>query len=130
MRTLHLFDIRSQLALVSQPRCIQKVSNHLDEDYIHRNEVEHDAGEHQNAILRDRPALHTLKHPVLQDFISGHNGQYTFAWNKAVYLHPSTVKTSPVLEISALIIAEEAAIEQTHEAHQSEVPCQCVARGN
>eukprot|EP00966_Prymnesium_polylepis_P138911 3210057-Prymnesium_polylepis.2 len=37
--TLHLRDIRGQLALISELRRLQMVSNHVDDDNIHRNQV-------------------------------------------------------------------------------------------
>ena len=46
-------------------------------------------------------------------FIGGHNGQRTFARDEPVDLHPPAVKPSPVLEISALIVAEQPATKQT-----------------
>lgn len=53
---------------------------------------------------------------LLQDFVTGHNGQRTFAWHKPVDLHPSAAKSSPKLEVCALIVAEKAAVKQTYQA--------------
>ena len=61
LRTLHLLDIRSQLALVSELRCIQMVSNHLDEGRIHRTQVD-DRPEEQPRKGKNHPggALYDL----------------------------------------------------------------------
>ena len=60
LRTLHLLDIRSQLALVSELRCIQMVSHHLDEGHIHRTQVDDQPECPQNWEITVRVVLYDL----------------------------------------------------------------------